>query len=62
MITTGKSSLECSQNLAVGAKIVGYACIIDRSMGKSVIREKIVSQVEIDIPTYKKKIYQGNFH
>ena len=31
VITTGKSSLECSK-LAdeVGAKIVGYACIIDR--------------------------------
>ncbi len=56
VITTGKSSLECSQLIsAVGAKIVGYACIIDRSMGKSVLGKNIVSQVEIDIPTYKKE-------
>ena len=35
VITTGKSSLECS-GLAkkAGAEIVGYACIIDRSNGK----------------------------
>jgi len=56
VITTGKSSLECS-NLAAkaGAEVVGYACIIDRSNGKSNIKNKIVSQVEIQIPTYKKE-------
>ena len=55
VITTGKSSLECSKLASsAGAKIVGYACIIDRSKGESVIKEKIVSQVELDIPTYKK--------
>ena len=37
------------------AIIVGYACLIDRSNGKSVIKEKIVSQVKIDIPTYTEK-------
>ena len=54
VITTGKSSLECS-NLGskVGAEIIGYACLIDRSNGKSKINKEIVSQVEIDIPTYK---------
>ena len=48
VITTGKSSLECS-NLAkkVNAEIIGYACIIDRSNGKSKIDKKIVSQIEI---------------
>ena len=53
VITTGKSSLECSKliNLA-GAKLVGYACIIDRSNGISDIKEKIVSQIKINIPTY----------
>ena len=46
VITTGKSSLECSQLIStVGAKIVGYACIIDRSMGKSILGKNIVSQV-----------------
>ena len=36
------------------ANIVGYACIIDRSNGKSEIKGKIVSQVELNIPTYNK--------
>ena len=56
VITTGKSSLECS-NLGskVGAEIIGYACLIDRSNGKSKINKEIVSQVEIDIPTYKEE-------
>ena len=53
VITTGKSSLECSKLASsAGAKIVGYACIIDRSKGESAIKEKIVSQIELDIPTY----------
>ena len=34
--------------------IVGYACIIDRSDGKSAIDGKIVSQLELNIPTYSK--------
>ena len=56
VITTGKSSLECS-GLAkkVGAEIVGYACIIDRSNGKSHLDKTIVSQVQIEIPTYNKE-------
>ncbi len=56
VITTGKSSLECSKLvLESDAKIVGYACIIDRSNGKSLIKDKIVSQIELHIPTYEKK-------
>ncbi len=56
VITTGKSSLECSKIVEdSNAIIVGYACLIDRSNGKSAIKEKIVSQVEIDIPTYTEK-------
>ena len=55
VITTGKSSLECSKLvLEKKANIVGYACLIDRSKGKSFIKGKIVSQVELDIPTYTK--------
>ena len=55
VITTGKSSLECSQLVKDNnANIVGYACIIDRSNGKSEIKDKIISQVELNIPTYKK--------
>ena len=56
VITTGKSSLECSKLIQkMGGKIVGYACIIDRSNGKSLIKDKIVSQVQLSIPTYTKE-------
>jgi orotate phosphoribosyltransferase len=42
VITTGKSSIECSKLVEkAGAKLVGFACII--------------SQLEINIPTYKEK-------
>ena len=53
VITTGKSSLECS-SLAekCGAEIVGYASLIDRTGGKSEIKKKIVSQVKLDISTF----------
>ena len=55
VITTGKSSLECTKLVKDNkANIIGYACIIDRSNGKSEINDKIISQVELDIPTYKK--------
>ena len=56
VITTGKSSIECSKLVSLNdAKIIGYACIIDRSNGKSEIKNKIISQVELNIPTYKKE-------
>jgi len=56
VITTGKSSLECSKLIKnIGAELIGYACIIDRSNGKSEIKTKIVSQLEINIPTYTKE-------
>ena len=55
VITTGKSSMECSKLVTLNnANIVGYACIIDRSNGKSEMKGKIVSQVELNIPTYSK--------
>ena len=55
VITTGKSSLECSKLVTSNnAIILGYACIIDRSNGKSHIEDKIVSQVKLNIPTYDK--------
>ena len=53
VITTGKSSLECSKLVKdFGASIVGYACIIDRSNNKSLIKDKIISQIQLNIPTY----------
>ena len=55
VVTTGKSSIECS-NLVTknNATIVGYACIIDRSNGNSQIKDKIISQIQLNIPTYQK--------
>ena len=56
VITTGKSSIECSNLVKVNkANIVGYACIIDRSDGKTEINGKIISQIKLNIPTYKKE-------
>ena len=61
VITTGKSSLECSKLvLENNAKVVGYACIIDRSNGNSSIKDKIVSQIELKIPTYSKENLPSN--
>jgi orotate phosphoribosyltransferase len=54
VITTGKSSLECSELInSAGAEILGYACLIDRTNGKSKLDKKIISQVKININTYK---------
>ncbi len=56
VITTGKSSLECSQLVKDnGGVVVGYACIINRSNGKTLIKDKIISQIELNIPTYTEK-------
>ena len=56
VITTGKSSIECSNLVKVNkANIVGYACILDRSDGKTEINDKIISQIKLNIPTYKKE-------
>ena len=46
----------CSQLVKqAGANLIGYACIIDRSNDKSLIKEKVISQVKIDIPVYDPK-------
>ena len=54
VITTGKSSIECSELVKIaGAEIVGFACLLDRSNGNSLIDKKIISQIELKIPSYK---------
>ena len=54
VITTGKSSIECSKLVVLAeAEVLGFACLIDRSNGNSLISKKIVSQIEINIPTFK---------
>jgi orotate phosphoribosyltransferase len=56
VITTGKSSLECSKLVTLNKGIIiGYACIINRSNEKSKIKDKIISQVELTIPTFSKE-------
>ena len=57
VITTGKSSLECAKLVKkYNSKIVGYACLIDRSNKKNLkIKNKnIISQVKLNVPTFKK--------
>ena len=57
VITTGKSILECSNLVKKAkAKLLGFACIIDRSNKKSLLikKNKIISQVKIHILTFKK--------
>ena len=55
VITTGKSSLECVKLLKKSkAKLLGFACIIDRSTKKNIkIKKKIVSHLKIKVPTFK---------
>ena len=61
VITTGKSSLECAELVkSASAEILGYACLIDRSNGKSKLNKKIVSQVEINIPSYEENELPDN--
>ena len=56
VITTGKSSLECARLVKkFKSKVIGYACMIDRS-NKSNLKIKnknIISQIKLEIPTYK---------
>ena len=55
VITTGKSSLECADMITRHhGNVIGYACIIDRSNGKSLIKKDFGSQIKIEIPTYNK--------
>jgi orotate phosphoribosyltransferase len=54
VITTGKSSMECAEVIKKHkGKVVGFACIVDRSNNQSVIKLKIASQITFNIPTYR---------
>ena len=56
VITTGKSSIECTKIIKKSkSTLVGFACIIDRSNKNHIkIKKTIISQVKLEIPTYKK--------
>ena len=54
VITTGKSVLECSEIVkSCQSNLIGYSCIIDRSSETSLIKDKIVSQLKLQINTFK---------
>ncbi len=56
VITTGKSCLECVRLIKkFKAKLLGFASLIDRSSKKTLrLKKKIISQLKISVPTYKK--------
>ena len=54
VITTGKSVLECSEIIKLNkANLIGYACIINRSNKETLNKDKIVSEINFKIQTYK---------
>ena len=56
VITTGKSSLECVELIKkYKAKLLGFACLIDRSSKNrlKIKNKKIISQIKLNVPTYK---------
>ena len=55
VITTGKSSMECTSLIKKAkASTVGFATIIDRSTKKTLkIKKKIVSHLKINVPIFK---------
>jgi len=53
VITTGKSAIECLEIVKdSGANLLGYACIIDRSNENLLIKDRITSQVKIEIQLF----------
>ena len=61
VITTGKSAIECSELIqTTNSNTVGYSCIIDRSNNQTLIKEEIISQVKIQIQTFKKDALPEN--
>ena len=54
VITTGKSALECYEIIKKSkSKLVGFACLIDRSNTEVLIKDKIVSQIKFEMETFK---------
>ena len=54
VITTGKSALECETIVKKNkANLIGFACIIDRTDNKSLIKHKIISQIKLKMPIFR---------
>ena len=61
VITTGKSALECSKLVkSAKAEVIGYSCIIDRSNKNILIKDNIISELKINIETYKNENLPDN--
>jgi orotate phosphoribosyltransferase len=52
VVTTGLSSRECLDAIEGQGDLVGAACLIDRSNGKTNIGVKLVSLAAVDAPSY----------
>lgn len=53
VVTTGLSSRECIDAIkACGGKVVGAACLIDRSGGKARIGTRLVALAKLSVPSY----------
>lgn len=53
IVTTGLSSRECITEIErEGGKVVGAACLIDRSGGKAELPVPLVALAQLSIPTY----------
>ncbi len=53
VVTTGKSTMETVDALtAMGASVIGVACIADRTKGESALPMPSYSAVKLDFPTY----------
>tara|TARA_B110000438_G_C15672574_1_gene588814 strand:- start:120 stop:707 length:588 start_codon:yes stop_codon:yes gene_type:complete len=54
VITTGKSAAECSEIIKIhNSRLVGYACLINRSSNDVLNEDKIVAQIKFKIETFK---------
>ena len=53
IVTTGLSSRECLSAIAAEpGKILGAACLIDRSAGKADLGVPLVALASLDVPAY----------
>ena len=54
VITTGKSVLECAEIIKLNkANLIGYACIINRSNKEILNKDKIISEINFKIETFR---------
>lgn len=53
IVSTGLSINECAEAISsIGGNVVGAACLVDRSAGKSKVSVPLISLVEYEVPAY----------